>query len=54
MPEWLLTWWWHFGSGRLRVMVFRQMGEVAGVLPCFLHPWNGRRQLTLVGSGITD
>jgi CelD/BcsL family acetyltransferase involved in cellulose biosynthesis len=53
-PEWLLTWWSHFGSGALRVMVFRRDGEVAGVLPCFLHHWNGRRQMTLVGSGVSD
>ena len=53
-PEWLLPWWSHFGSGRLRVMVFREAGEVAGVLPLFLHEWKGRRQLTLLGSGITD
>jgi CelD/BcsL family acetyltransferase involved in cellulose biosynthesis len=53
-PEWLATWWSHFGSGALRVMVFRHDGNVAGVLPCFLHPWNGRRQMTLVGSGISD
>jgi CelD/BcsL family acetyltransferase involved in cellulose biosynthesis len=49
-----VAWWSHFGSGALRVMVFRQEGEVAGVLPCFLHEWNGRRQMTLVGAGITD
>jgi CelD/BcsL family acetyltransferase involved in cellulose biosynthesis len=24
------------------------------VAPCFLHDWNGHRQLTLIGSGITD
>jgi CelD/BcsL family acetyltransferase involved in cellulose biosynthesis len=23
-------------------------------VPCFLHDWNGRRQLTLIGSGISD
>ncbi|HEX4227304.1 MAG TPA: GNAT family N-acetyltransferase [Bryobacteraceae bacterium] len=53
-PEWLAAWWSHFGSGTLRVMVFRQKGEVAGVLPCFLHQWNGRRQMTLLGAGISD
>src|SRR4051812_45743965 len=35
-------------------MVFRHAGDVAGVLPCFLHDWNGRRQMTLIGSGISD
>lgn len=53
-PVWLLTWWEHFGNGELRVMVFRHVGRVVGVIPLFLHEWNGRRQLTLLGSGITD
>ncbi len=53
-PEWLATWWRHFGSGELRVLVFRRGREIAGVLPCFLHQWNGRRQLTLIGSGMSD
>lgn len=53
-PEWLGTWWRHFGSGALRVIVFRDSGNVVGVLPCFLHEWNGKRQLSLIGSGITD
>lgn len=52
-PEWLLTWWRHFGSGELRVFLLRDDGIVA-VIPCFLHQWNGRKQLTLVGSGISD
>jgi CelD/BcsL family acetyltransferase involved in cellulose biosynthesis len=53
-PEWLFTWWAHFGSGRPQVFVFRADGETVGVVPCFLHVWKGRRQLTLIGSGITD
>ena len=53
-PEWLLTWWTHFGSGKPHVLVFRNEGRAAGVAPCFLHSWNGRRQLTLIGSGVTD
>ena len=53
-PEWLLTWWSHFGSGKLQVLVFRHNGEMAGVLPCFLHEWKGRRQLTPIGAGMTD
>ncbi len=54
-PEWLLTWWKHFGSGQLRGFAFRNEKEaLVGVIPCFLHEWNGRRQLTLVGSGISD
>jgi CelD/BcsL family acetyltransferase involved in cellulose biosynthesis len=53
LPDWLLTWWRHFGSGSARVFVFRDAACV-GVLPCFLHHWNGAQQLTLVGSGISD
>jgi CelD/BcsL family acetyltransferase involved in cellulose biosynthesis len=53
-PDWLLTWWSHFGSGEPRVLVFRDKGEITGVMPCFLHDWNGRRQLTLMGTGISD
>lgn len=54
LPRWLLTWWPRFGSGRLHVMTFREGGELAGVIPCFLHEWDSRRQLTLIGSGISD
>lgn len=53
-PDWLLTWWDHFGSGRLHILIFRDGTETAGVLPCFLHEWKGRRQLTLIGTGISD
>ena len=53
-PEWLLTWWRHFGSGELRGFVFCQGDALVGVIPLFLHEWRGRRQLTLAGSGISD
>ncbi len=54
-PEWLLPWWQHFGSGDLQVLLFRDgSGSLAGLLPCFRHEWNGHRQLTLIGSGISD
>lgn len=53
LPDWLIPWWRHFGSGSLRVLVFRKP-ECVGVVPCFLHEWNGARQLTLIGSGISD
>lgn len=54
LPEWLVTWWRHFGSGALRCFVFREGGEIAGIVPCFLHHWNGKRQITLLGAGISD
>lgn len=53
LPEWLVTWWSYFGGGVLRVLVFRRP-EIVGVLPCFLHEWNDRRRLTLIGSGVSD
>jgi CelD/BcsL family acetyltransferase involved in cellulose biosynthesis len=68
LPEWLLSWWRHFGGGdpsktahnahrsgcALRAFVFRADDVIAGVIPAFLHEWNGRKQLTLIGSGISD
>lgn len=54
LPQWLLTWWRHFGSGHLHVMVFRANGEIAGIIPCFNHSWEGHRQITLLGAGISD
>jgi len=54
LPNWLLTWWRHFGNGQLHVVVFRDLDKVAGIVPCFLHDWNGKRQMTLIGSGISD
>ena len=53
-PEWLLTWWKHFGGSEPRVFVFRRNAQIAGVIPCFLHEWKSRRQMTLMGSGISD
>jgi CelD/BcsL family acetyltransferase involved in cellulose biosynthesis len=53
LPDWLLVWWSHFGSGSLRVFVFRDPGCI-GVIPCFVHVWGGARQITFLGSGISD
>lgn len=53
-PAWLLTWWRHFGSGNLHVMVCQEGETILAVTPAFLIFWEGRRQLTLMGSGITD
>lgn len=54
LPAWLFTWWRHFGSGRLCVLVFRTETALAGVVPLFQHEWQGRSQITLIGSGISD
>jgi CelD/BcsL family acetyltransferase involved in cellulose biosynthesis len=53
-PQWLFTWWKHFGNGQLQVLVFREKNEIVGIVPCFRHSWNGLRQMTLIGSGISD
>ncbi len=54
-PEWLLTWWKYFGSGQPRIFCFRDDDNcLVGLIACFLHDWNGRRQLTLLGSGVSD
>ncbi len=53
-PAWLLTWWEHFGSGSLHVPVFWRDSQLAGIVPCFRHEWEGKRQFTLIGSGISD
>jgi CelD/BcsL family acetyltransferase involved in cellulose biosynthesis len=54
LPSWQLTWWRHFGSGQLRALAFLEEGTLVGLIPCFRHEWEGARQLTLIGSGITD
>jgi CelD/BcsL family acetyltransferase involved in cellulose biosynthesis len=54
LPQWLLTWWRHFGNGQLHVLVFHEKDAMVGIVPCFRHQWNGLRQLTLIGSGISD
>ncbi|MGH9582136.1 MAG: GNAT family N-acetyltransferase, partial [Bryobacteraceae bacterium] len=54
LPEWAITWWGHFGSGDLHTLVFRKEERMVGMLPAFVHRWKGLRQMTLIGSGITD
>lgn len=54
LPDWQLAWWRHFGSGQLRTFAFWRDGQLVGLIPLFLHEWNNRRQLTLLGSGVSD
>ena len=54
LPEWQLTWWQYFGGGELHCLAFWKGERLAGLLPAFKHRWNERRQLTLLGSGISD
>lgn len=54
LPPWQLTWCRYFGSGELRVFAWWEENALVGLVPSFLHPWEGRRQLTLLGTGISD
>jgi CelD/BcsL family acetyltransferase involved in cellulose biosynthesis len=53
-PEWLLPWWRQFGSGELAVLAIHASQRLIGLLPAFIHAWRGRRQVTLIGTGLTD
>lgn len=53
-PEWMIPWWKWFGSGELHGLAFRCNGRLTGFLPFFIHPWKGRQQATLAGTGISD
>jgi CelD/BcsL family acetyltransferase involved in cellulose biosynthesis len=54
LPAWQLTWWKHFGSGQLETPALFDGNTLVGLVPCFRHEWEGAKQLTLIGSGITD
>jgi CelD/BcsL family acetyltransferase involved in cellulose biosynthesis len=53
-PAWLLPWWDVYGSGRLLSLALRAGGRMVALAPMFLHPWNGRQQVTLIGTGASD
>ncbi len=53
-PGWLIPWWDAFGSGELFTFAVRANGRLMAVAPLFLHSWNGRRQVTFLGNGISD
>jgi CelD/BcsL family acetyltransferase involved in cellulose biosynthesis len=54
-PAWLMAWWRHFGGNGLWTMVFRNSDRLIGVAPFFIfRPDSGIRQLTLIGTGISD
>ncbi len=54
LPEWQLTWWRHFGEGRLHIMLFRTLDTLVGVVPCFLTEVEGQRTLKLLGTGLAS
>lgn len=56
-PEWLLAWRRHFlARGLWTLAVRRDDGRLIGLAPFFIHaePATGRRQLTLLGNGVSD
>lgn len=52
LPEWQLTWWRHFGEGRVHVMLFRSLDTLVAIVPCYLSDEQGRATLKLIGSGM--
>jgi CelD/BcsL family acetyltransferase involved in cellulose biosynthesis len=54
LPEWQITWWRHFGAGRLHIMLFRSMDALAGIVPFYLEGRPGCSVLKLAGSGIAS
>lgn len=54
LPEWILPWWRFLGSGAIFSLAAREQGRLVGLAPMFLHPWNGRRQVTFLGNGVSD
>lgn len=55
-PEWLLSWWHHFGQPYLYVICFRHATELVGLLPLYIYddPQRNERQLLLLGAGTSD
>ena len=53
-PAWLLPWWDAFGSGELFSFAVHLEGRLVALAPMFLHPWNGKRQVTFLGNGPSD
>jgi CelD/BcsL family acetyltransferase involved in cellulose biosynthesis len=54
LPAWQLTWWRHFGEGRLHIMLFRSQDALVAVIPCYWSEQDGRPTLKLLGSGMAS
>jgi len=54
LPEWQLTWWRHFGLGRLHVMLFRSLDSLVAIIPCYLDQGESGVSLKLIGSGLAS
>jgi CelD/BcsL family acetyltransferase involved in cellulose biosynthesis len=54
LSAWQLTWWRHFGDGRLHIMLFRSLDTLVAMIPCYLTEQDGRPTLKLLGSGMAS
>ncbi len=61
-PEWQIPWWRHFGQDRLKAIVLKKNGRLAGVLPVFIMTQSAGgagkepalRTAFMNGTGISD
>ncbi|MBL8213868.1 MAG: GNAT family N-acetyltransferase [Bryobacterales bacterium] len=53
-PEWMGAWWPVFGSGELLAITVWKEEQLQTMGLFFLHLWEGRRQVTFVGNGVSD
>src|SRR5512133_2702671 len=54
--EWLIPFWSHLGTGQLWTLAFTVEDKLVGLAPfsIYTEPATGKRQLLLVGTGVTD
>jgi CelD/BcsL family acetyltransferase involved in cellulose biosynthesis len=53
-PAWLLPWWRRFGDGELLTLALRSRGELAGLVPLYVHFDGNLRKLLPLGVGVSD
>jgi len=54
-PEWLLTWWSHYGKGRSQLIgVARHAGELVAIMPLYQWWSRGLPLLRFIGHGPSD
>jgi CelD/BcsL family acetyltransferase involved in cellulose biosynthesis len=54
-PAWACAWWDTFGSGELRVLVVRDSGRAAGIVPLYRTIGaGGAGEIRLIGAGVSD
>ncbi|WP_376791795.1 GNAT family N-acetyltransferase [Thermoflexus sp.] len=53
-PDWLRTWWEHFGEGELHLFTLEEEGRLIGIAPLRRIARNGRWVLETFGEEVTD